>query len=239
MTPQSALRCLCTVVMSSIISAAVATASTDAPRGTLTTAHDMVRADSPTTLNWEIQLPEDTPFTVDPDGTVKPTKKLKMRIRVLGASYQLNSRTYLPVQVYWKKKDDDWKLAFYGYQTELDPSEVLVEKDVDEDDTLDFGGRGYYYGWKPFYSTEQETYNVVALTDGDSVPSTRPAFYQNDIEDFLEPYLNADRSVNLGPRDVIYLIEVGQTNPLVSGFDLQDIVFLVTFEDKDAADDDD
>jgi hypothetical protein len=69
------------------------------------------------------------------------------------------------------------------------------------------------------------------LKDGDKVPQTTPAFQQGKIETFLKPYLSLDgRTVRIGNRDLIILVELGQTNPANSGFDLQDLVLLVTFE---------
>ena len=38
------------------------------------------------------------------------------------------------------------------------------------------------------------------------------------------------KKVKIGNRDLILLMELGQTNPNNSGFDLQDLVVLVTFE---------
>jgi len=211
----------------------IATAGDDQPRGTLSTASSLVRAGTPTMLSWRIELPSDNVHNVidiDDDGTITPKKNLTMRIRMLGASFQRSATEYLPVEVKWRRGTRSWRRVFYGYQTEVDPTEVLVKTKVRKNVRLEFGGRGYRYGWLPFYSTLNSTPNLVALTNGDRPPETTPAFQQGRIESFLQPYLSSDGSLQLGPRDVIFLIETGQTNPRNSGFDLQDIVFLVTFE---------
>ena len=69
------------------------------------------------------------------------------------------------------------------------------------------------------------------LKNGDRVPSTVPALNGNSIESFLKPYMNTStKTVQIGDRDLILLMELGQTSPSSSGFDLQDLVVLVTFE---------
>jgi len=203
------------------------------PRGTLSTENSLVRAGTRTKLSWKIELPsnqvEDV-IDIDPDGTITPKKDLTMRIRMLGASFQQSATRYLPVEVQWRRGTRSWRRVFYGYQTQIDPTKVLVKTTVKKNARLDFGGRGYRYGALPFYSTLHSTPNLISLTNGDKVPETTPAFQQGRIETFLQPYLSADGHLQLGPRDVIFLIETGQTDPRNSGFDLQDIVFLVTFE---------
>jgi hypothetical protein len=69
------------------------------------------------------------------------------------------------------------------------------------------------------------------LKNGDRVPTTVPALNGNTIESFLKPYMNSStKTVKIGDRDLILLMELGQTNTNASGFDLQDLVVLVTFE---------
>jgi hypothetical protein len=41
---------------------------------------------------------------------------------------------------------------------------------------------------------------------------------------------SSTKTVKIGDRDLILLMELGQTNTTASGFDLQDLVVLVTFE---------
>ena len=204
----------------------------DVPTGTLNVDRNMVRAGVNSQLDWNITYPSGITEIIEiiPPNTIVPKKNLKMKIRVLGASFQQTATKYLPVQAYWSKNNGSWSQLFYGYQTSVRPQDVLVSTNVKANDKINIGGRGYRSGWLPFYHTGGNAPNLVLLTDGDSVPSTVPAFYQANIEDFLAPYLDSNRKINIGERDLIILIELGQTNPSASGFDIQDLVLLVTFE---------
>jgi hypothetical protein len=195
----------------------------------------MVRVGARSQLDWQIQYPA-PPVTevieiVTPN-TIKPKQDLKMRVRVLGASFQESVSSYLPVEVMWSKNNSSWTRVFYGKQTSVSPSTVMLNTTVKKNDKINFGGRGYRDGaWLPLYNTASTTSNLVMLKNGDKVPSTIPAMQQGAIESFLTPYLLADKkTVSIGNRDLILLMELGQTNTNASGFDLQDLVVLVTFE---------
>lgn len=209
-------------------------AANEIPRGTLNVDRSLVQVGSRSQLNWKIEYPTvvtDVIEIVTPN-IIKPKENLKMRVRVLGASFQETVTSYLPVEVMWSKNNSSWSRVYYGTQKQVNPSTVVLDANVKKGDTINFGGRGYRDGaWLPLYNTSQTTKNLVMLKNGDKVPSTTPAFQQGLIESFLTPYLGSDKkTVKIGQRDLILLLELGQTNPAVSGFDLQDLVVLVTFE---------
>jgi secreted trypsin-like serine protease len=54
------------------------------------------------------------------------------------------------------------------------------------------------------------------------------------LESFIKPYLTATNKVQIGPMDVIVFMELTHTNSQKSdpGYDLQDMVLLVTFKSK-------
>lgn len=143
-----------------------------------------------------------------------------------------STSTYLPVELLLSKNGSAWQRLFYGYQTSVNPSKVLIEMNVAKGDTINLGGRGYRDGqWLSLYDTAKSTSNLVMLKNGDRVPSEVPALNGNTIESFLKPYMDTTtKKVKIGDRDLILLIELGQTDPNNSGFDLQDLVVLVTFE---------
>jgi len=209
-------------------------ATTEIPRGTLSVDRSLVRVGSHSQLAWQIEYPVGVTDVVDiiPPNIIKPKANLKMRTRVLGASFQQSTTIFLPVEVMWSKNNASWSRVFYGRQTDVNPTKVVLETTVVKGDTLNFGGRGYRdKAWLPLYNTSVATPNLIMLKNGDMVPSTTPAFQQGLIESFLTPYLAADKkTVKIGKLDLILLLELGQTNPKVSGFDLQDLVMLVTFE---------
>lgn len=203
------------------------------PHGTLQVDNDLVRVGARTQLDWQIQYPSvvtDVVEIISPN-IIKPRSDLTMRVRVLGASFQQSTTSYLPVEVMWSRNNASWSRIFYGRQTDVIASKVVLETIVRKGETINLGGRGYRSGWLPLYHTALTTPNLVMLKNGDQVPATTPAFQQGLIESFLTPYLASDKkTVRIGNRDLILLLELGQTNPKVSGFDLQDLVVLVTFE---------
>jgi hypothetical protein len=255
----------------------VASASVDdVPRGTLTVDRDLLRVGTRSQLNWQIEYPAPVTSVIEiiTPNIIKPKKDLRMRVRVLGASFQQAksnnghgnnadgvdssnpgkggggpngaidlsngvddelkgiSSVFLPVEVMWSKNSASWSRIFYGYQTGVNPSAVILDTTVKNNDTINFGGRGWRDGaWLPLYHTAAATKNLVMLKNGDRVPSTVPALNGTAIESFLKPYMDTStKKVKIGDRDLILLMELGQTNPSNSGFDLQDLVVLVTFE---------
>lgn len=212
-----------------------ASASDDTiPTGKLNVDRDLVRTGTRSQLTWEIDYPAPVTSVVDilPPNIIKPKKNLKMRVRVLGASFQETATKFLPVEVQWSKNNSSFSRIFYGYQTGVNPSTVVLNTTVKSGDTINFGGRGWRdNAWLPLYRTSAATNNLVMLKNGDRVPSTVPALNGNSIESFLKPYMDSTtKKVKIGDRDLILLMELGQTNTAASGFDLQDLVVLVTFE---------
>ncbi|BCU78508.1 hypothetical protein [Luteolibacter sp. LG18] len=222
----------------SLIAAALAPASKAAttesvPRGTLTTSADLLRVGLKPTLTWNVEFPSEISTVVDiiPPNTVVPKQDVTMKIRVLGASFQESLTSYLTVQAFYRTNGSAWVTAFSGLQTTVVPSTILVQKTITKNTKLDFGGRGYRSGWLTLYNTGTTSPNVVMLKNGDAVPDTTPAFQQGEIESFLKPYINSTtKKISIGPKDLIILYELGQTDTKASGFDLQDLVMLVTFE---------
>jgi hypothetical protein len=209
------------------------------PVGSLDAYPVLVQTGTHPTLTWDIQYPESVLdiVTIDPGGTVTPSVDLCMEVRVLGASYQIGwDRRGKPVWGYVQaavKSDGDSSFTqfFYDTQDDVKPSYTYYTREVRAARPIDFRARCYNGNyWLPWRTTEATTPNVVALTNGDTPPSTVPAFQQGNIESFLEPYLDGGGKVSIGPKDVIFLIELGQTNTNASGFDLQDLVILATFD---------
>ncbi|WP_035602334.1 hypothetical protein [Haloferula sp. BvORR071] len=210
-------------------------ADTNVPTGTLTVDRDLLRIGTKSQVTWNITYP--TPnvtsvIDIVTPNTVKPKQDLTMKVRVLGASFQESVTSFLPVEVMMSKNNSAWSRVFYGLQSSVLPNLVLTSQTVKKGDLLNFGGRGYRDNkWLPLYNTSQNTDNLVMLKNGDRVPSTVPALNGNTIESFLKPYMDTStKEVKIGDRDLILLMELGQTDPNNSGFDLQDLVVLVTFE---------
>lgn len=214
-------------------SSAATTEDESIPRGTLNVDRTLIRVGSKSQLDWNITYPAPITSVIEvvPPNTIKPKCDLKMRVRVLGASFQASITEFLPVEVQWKKNNSSWTRIFYGYQTSVLPATTVLNTSVKKGDLINFGGRGWRDGsWLPLYTTATTTKNLVMLKNGDSVPDYTPALLGNTIESFLKPYLDTTGKVKIGDRDLILLMELGQTDTRNSGFDLQDLVVLVTFE---------
>jgi len=208
------------------------------PVGTLDAFPTLVQTGTHPTLTWEIQYPEAAGdiVVVDPDDdTVTPTTDLCMEVTVLGASYQVGTKRGRPIWGYVQAQvqigGGTWEQFFYDTQDKVKPNQTYYSSAVSAGQEINFRARCYDGSrWKDWRSTGYSTPNVVALVNGERPPSSIPAFNQGNIESFLEPYLDAGGYISIGPKDVIYLIELGQTNTSASGFDLQDLVLLASFD---------
>ena len=210
------------------------------PVGNLDAFPTLVQTGTHPTLTWDIQYPEEITeivTIVPPSGPITPKVDLCMEIRVLGASYQIGTDKkgkpiWGSVQAEVKfNGSSSYTQFFYNTQVKVKPSQVYHSAAVTAGLAINFRARAYNGSqWLPWRYSSTTAPNVVVLINGDRPPSTVPAFSQGNIESFLRPYLDAGGYVNIGPKDAIILVELGQTNVLASGFDLQDIVFLVSFD---------
>ena len=140
--------------------------------------------------------------------------------------------SYLPLEVFWSLDGAAWTQIFYGLQNSISPGKVLLETKVKPDSKVNFGAHGWRDGaWLPIYSTAVASPNVVVLKNGDQIPSNVAALNGGTIAGYLKPYLDTvNKTVKVGERDLILMMELGETNPTMAGFDLQDLLLLVTFE---------
>lgn len=210
------------------------------PVGNLDAFPTLVQTGTHPTLTWDIQYPEEITEIVTiipPNGPVTPKVDLCMEVRVLGASYQIGTdRKGRPIWGYVQAEvkfngSSSYTQFFYDTQDKVQPSQVYYSTPVTAGYGIDFRARSYNGSqWLPWRYSSSTAPNVVILVNGDRPPTTVPAFSQGNIESFLRPYMDAGGYIDIGPKDAIILVELGQTNVMASGFDLQDIVFLVSFD---------
>lgn len=240
------LTCLC--------SFSSASAEEAIPTGNLNVDRTLVRAGSKSNLDWKIQHPSElrasqmrvrvlgSSFqvyrgnngggnnadevdssnhntqkggTYDPSGTYDDENRLGKPIP-------------LPIEVKWQLNNSSWIRLFQGTQADINPLTVVLNTTINPNDVINFGARGYRdNAWLPFYSTATATPNVVTLENGDSLPSI---IMQRPIESILKPYITADNKIQIGIHDLLILVEVGQADPNLADFNLQDVAILVTFE---------
>ena len=203
------------------------------PVGTLDAFPTQVQAGAKPTLSWDITHPTEEIteiINISPPGKITPLEDLYMDVRVVGASIQ-SGPTWLPVQAWLKIGGSNWNSFFYNTQPNVNPTHVYFTQLISEGTSVHFGSRYRSGGgWGTFHNTTQSsTKNVIALVDGDYPPAYAPAYSQGNIEAFLDPYIDSDGKIDIGPLDVIYLYELATTNTNSSYFDMQDLVLLVTF----------
>ncbi len=157
--------------------------------------------------------------TYDPSGTVDDERKA-------------SGAVCLPMELMWSLNGSSWTRIFYGDQTQINPSKPVLETTVTVDDRILFGAHGWRNdAWLPFYHTAQVTPNVVVLKRGDNFYTSVPRLAKGEIESFLKPYVDpVSGTVRIGERDLIVFMELDQSIPTKPGFDLQDLVLLVTVE---------
>jgi len=157
-------------------------------------------------------------------GIIDPSAGIDDEIRGLA--------TYLPIEVLWSLDGAAWTQIFYGLQNSITPGKVLLETKVTNDSKVNFGAHGWRDGaWLPIYSTAVASPNVVVLKNGDQIPPNVTALNGGTIAGYLKPYIDTvNKTVKVGERDLILMMELGETDTKKAAFDLQDLLLLVTFE---------
>ncbi|HRQ87197.1 MAG TPA: hypothetical protein PLA50_00240 [Bacteroidia bacterium] len=212
------------------------------PTGELSAFPTFVQTGTHPTLTWSVTLPQAVTdvVTITPPGELTPKQSMTMKVRVLGASVKrvwLNSRgqitswEWVPTEALLKYNSGSYTRIFYNTQDKVNPNTVVKTMTVAKNSSINFAGRYYVDGtWSTMYNSASGQ-QVYALKDGDTPPTTTPLYQQPTIESFLLPYLDDQGKIDLGPRDVIYLMELTHTNRNDDGYDLQDLALLVTFSE--------
>jgi len=135
-----------------------------------------------------------------------------------------------PVEILWSKNKSSWQRIFYGSQSTVVSTNVVLDTVLAKGDSVDFGARGYLTSWLPLYCTSSNCRNLIVLKNGDPTPPQLASKQYGQIEGFLKPYLSTDaKTVKIGPTELLILVELDQTEPLAVGFDYQDLGLLATF----------
>lgn len=215
------------------------------PMGNLSAFPTIVQAGTHPTLTWEVTLPERVTdvVTIHGAGTVVPNRDLIVDIRVIGVPVKnittdsngnVTEWNWAPTEARMSYNGGSYDQIFYNIHENVNPNYIAALGDVTAGSTLNFGGRHVTDSgnWGPFQSSTNSLYNVVALKDGDAIPTATPILEHPNLQDFLLPYLDTEGRVNLGARDVLVLVELTETNSNNLGFDLQDLALLLTFYDQ-------
>jgi len=207
------------------------------PVGSLTAFPLIVQPGTRPKLTWNIAYPSIVQDVVDIEqpGTIVPTEELCVDVRVLGAGVTVgsgNSLTFVPTEAQLSYDGGPYTRIFYGSNNNVKPNQSVYKGTVFAGKKLRFGGR-YFHNrqWGPYFNSQSGTLNVRTLVNGEVPPTTYPLHNAPTLESFLRPYLDSQGRVKIGPMDVIVFMELthfdSQRND--PGYDLQDMVLLVTF----------
>lgn len=212
------------------------------PWGSLTASPQYVQVGSRPILKWGITYPAIVKdiIKITAPGTCTPKVKVSMDVRVIGASVkvvwtnswgQITRWEWASTEAQVSINNGSYSRIFYNTQAKVNPSTVVYTSTVLPGKDINFAGRYYFDGWSTLYKSTNANGNVVALVNGDTPPTSSPLYQQPTIEDFIRQYLDGEGRIKIGPKDVIYLMELTHTDKRDGGFDLQDLALLVTFKE--------
>lgn len=212
------------------------------PSGWLTAFPTVVQTGTKPTLTWGINYPSivEDYITITPPSTITADEELDCEIRILGAGVTVtssgsNNYSFVPTEAQVSYDGGSYTRIFYGTNLQVNPNTVVYTRTIPKNKKLRFGGRYYYNNkWGPYFNSQSGTQNVRSLVNGSIPPSNVPDYNAPSLETFIKPYLTPDGKVKIGPMDVIVFMELTHTDSQMSdpGYDLQDMVILVTFKSK-------
>lgn len=208
------------------------------PVGSLTAFPSVVQTGTKPTLTWSINYPSVVQdfITITAPATVTPKENLVCDIRILGLGVTSQGSngaiTYYRTRGQWRYNGSNtWADIYDGKQTDTTVQQQKIVKTsiaVNKNQALNFAGQYYNSSWQTLY-TSLSGDNVRTLVSGATPPSNIPDYNAPSLESFLKPYLDASGKVKIGPMDVIVFMELTHTDKTNIGYDLQDLVMLITF----------
>jgi hypothetical protein len=210
------------------------------PVGTMTAFPTIVQTGTKPTLNWNILYPSTVSNVaqINPPGTITIIKNnTYVSVQPIGtgvtACDSTQGTTPLNTEARMSLNGGAYSQLFYGVQANVSPAFSLYVKKLGVGNTLDFSGRYVKNGaWSPMYTTKSSNFQVVALVNGSTPPTSFPLHQSSTLASYLRPYLDSTGKIKIGPLSVIIMMELGQTNRSLTCFDYQDMILLVTFSTK-------
>lgn len=208
------------------------------PTGWLDAYPTIVQTGTHPTIRWGINFPSQVndAVTIAESGTITTTEETCIECIVIGngvtAHFPDGSWVQVPAEVFISLNGGSYEQIFLGTNENVNPDTVVWEhNEIPRGQSVNFGGRYQMDGTSgPLYTTTDGTDNVRVMVDGQL-----PQFPKNVIKkEFIKPYLDADGRIDIGPMDVLVMMELTHTDSQQGqvGYDLQDIALLCTMKPK-------
>ncbi len=212
------------------------------PVGNITAFPTIVHTGTHPTLTWEINYPSIVQDFVEvvPPATLVTKANVDMDVRVIGAGvtveYTNGTWAFVPTEAQLKyHTESSYGRIFYGTNLQVNPNtKVYTRTNIPAGRQIRFGGRYYFNNaWGPHFTSQSGTNNIRTLVNGE-IPPTLTPMNGPSLEEFVRPYLDDSGRVKIGPMDVIVFMELTHHDNQMSdpGYDLQDMVLLVTFKKR-------
>jgi len=209
------------------------------PVGAMTANPTVVQTGTHPTLSWAIVYPSRVSdvATVSPPGSITLTSQVYVDVRPVGvgvtACTQGADVDKIAAEARMSVNGSDYFQLFFGTNDDVDPGHSLYTKKLAKGTTINFGGRYVNNGeWTNFYTTRSSNAQVIALADGDPIPTTFDLRSSGRLAEFLKPYVDGSGKVNIGPMSLLILAEYAKTDHASPCFDYQDMALLVSFAYK-------
>ena len=211
-----------------------------APVGALLATPKVVQTGTHPTLNWSIVYPSkvNDVSNIAPPGTITITKNnTYVDVRVVGVGVTECNASGEVANIAAESRisldGSSFTQLFYGTNADVDPTHSLFTKKVKAGTVINFGGRYDKSGsWSPFYTTKSSNMQVVALKDGDPIPTSYDLSQSGRMAEYLKPYVDSTGRVKVGPMSILIMAEYASTDRSQACFDYQDFVLLVSLSGK-------
>ncbi len=172
--------------------------------------------------------PCDTRFSLK-NGDIETVGTNDVKVRVLGSAITYGAGgPKIDVRLSASLDGSTWSDLFGGKAVSGNEQSTFENLPTETPLLFRFNGR---YSWlfnKTFQSNAKDGH-VIVLKNGDKAPAYAPFDHQESLESFLKGVLDAHGNIVIGPRDLLFLVEMGS---LDRSSDFQDAVVLVTFTAK-------
>lgn len=217
------------------------------PIGKLYIDSDIVMKDDTPILTWDTTHPqsindivdvggaggasgsssEEVSNNVTEDDLVVAKKQLLVKVSMIGTGITDSHGNEYSSVTEMRFEGGDWEHVFTGPGAAVDVTEVLLEKVVNDGDTIEFRSRYVGYNQWRYHDSDE----VQIFIDGDEPPKNPSSDdLATSAEEYMRPYTQ-DGKLVLGALDMIYAAELTHTDTSSAGYDMQDAIVMVRFTD--------